>query len=52
MSQTRRAVGTYYDTIRDPLGSKDIADAILTCLEAPPHVAINEILIRPTSQTK
>jgi clavulanate-9-aldehyde reductase len=33
------------------LQSQDIADAILYAVTAPDHVAINEVLIRPTDQT-
>ena len=46
----RRAAEAYYQSIRDPLQSTDIAEAIVYALEAPPHVNVNEILLRPTSQ--
>ena len=36
----------------DPLQSEDIADAIVYGLSRPPHVSINEILVRPTKQTR
>ena len=32
------------------LRSEDIADAIVHSLAAPPHVSINEVLVRPTKQ--
>ena len=32
------------------LRAEDIADAIVHALAAPPHVSINEVLVRPTSQ--
>ena len=32
------------------LRSEDIADAIVHALAAPPHVSINEVLVRPTGQ--
>ena len=32
------------------LRSEDIADAIVHALAAPPHVSINEVLVRPTKQ--
>lgn len=32
------------------LTSKDIADSIIYAMEAPPHVCVNEVLIRPTAQ--
>ncbi len=34
----------------DVLRSEDIADAIVHALAAPPHVSINEVLVRPTGQ--
>ena len=36
----------------DPLQASDIADAILHALTRPQHVAINEVLIRPTKQSR
>jgi NADP-dependent 3-hydroxy acid dehydrogenase YdfG len=36
----------------DPLQADDIADAILHALTRPQHVAINEVLIRPTKQSR
>jgi NADP-dependent 3-hydroxy acid dehydrogenase YdfG len=36
----------------DPLQASDIADAILYALTRPQHVAINEVLIRPTKQSR
>ncbi len=50
--ETRRAVEPYYKSIREELHSQDIAAAILTALEAPLHVGINEILMRPASQVR
>ncbi len=50
--ESRQAVQPYYDSIRHPLQSPDIAEAIVTALEAPPHVCVNEILVRPTSQVR
>lgn len=38
------------EEVAHPLQPEDIADAILYCLEAPEHVAVNELLIRPTKQ--
>jgi NADP-dependent 3-hydroxy acid dehydrogenase YdfG len=36
----------------DVLAAADIADAIVYALSRPPHVAINEVLVRPTKQTR
>ena len=36
----------------DPLQASDIADAITYALTRPEHVAINEVLIRPTKQSR
>jgi NADP-dependent 3-hydroxy acid dehydrogenase YdfG len=38
------------DKTGDVLRSEDIADAIVHALAAPPHVSINEVLVRPTGQ--
>jgi NADP-dependent 3-hydroxy acid dehydrogenase YdfG len=34
------------------LNAEDIANAILFAVEAPSHVNINEVLIRPTTQER
>ena len=34
----------------DALADRDIAGAVLYALSQPPHVDVNEILIRPTAQ--
>jgi NADP-dependent 3-hydroxy acid dehydrogenase YdfG len=36
----------------DPLQASDIADAILYALTRPQHIGINEVLIRPTKQSR
>ncbi len=36
--------------IGEVLKAEDIADAIVHTLAAPPHVSINEVLVRPTKQ--
>lgn len=36
----------------EPLTSEDVANAILYALGQPPHVAINEVLIRPSRQER
>ena len=38
------------EQIGELLKSEDIADAIVHALAAPPHVSINEVLVRPTKQ--
>ena len=38
------------EEIGEVLRSEDIADAIVHALAAPPHVSINEVLVRPTAQ--
>jgi NADP-dependent 3-hydroxy acid dehydrogenase YdfG len=36
----------------EPLGSADVADAVIWAVTRPPHVDVNEILIRPTEQER
>jgi NADP-dependent 3-hydroxy acid dehydrogenase YdfG len=36
----------------EPLQAEDIADSILYAVSRPPHVGINELLIRPTRQQR
>ena len=38
--------------LRDPLRAQDIANGILYAVSQPPNVSINEVLIRPTRQTR
>ena len=40
------------ERIGDTLKSEDMANAILYALSQPEHVAVNEILVRPTKQTR
>ncbi len=35
---------------RSPLDAKDVAQAVLYAVQTPPHVNVNEILVRPTDQ--
>ena len=32
------------------LQPSDVADAVLWCLSAPPHMEVNDVVIRPTEQ--
>jgi serine 3-dehydrogenase len=43
-----RAKHVYRDMT--PLTADDIADAILWCATRPPHVNIDEIILKPTAQ--
>jgi NADP-dependent 3-hydroxy acid dehydrogenase YdfG len=38
------------ERIGEVLTADDIADAIVYAVQCPPHVGINEVLIRPTKQ--
>jgi NADP-dependent 3-hydroxy acid dehydrogenase YdfG len=40
----------WYDTFKQPLMPEDAADAILYALTAPPHVNVNEVVVRPVEQ--
>jgi enoyl-[acyl-carrier protein] reductase I len=40
------------EQIGDVLAAEDIANGILYAVSQPPHVSINEVLIRPTRQTR
>ncbi|HEY0180523.1 MAG TPA: SDR family NAD(P)-dependent oxidoreductase [Dokdonella sp.] len=44
-------INAWADSLRQ-LQPDDIADAIVFCVTRPPHVAVNEILIRPTDQER
>jgi len=48
--KTRAEVKDYFQSMRDPLRGKDIAQSIVYAMTAPPHVNVNEILVRPTAQ--
>jgi NADP-dependent 3-hydroxy acid dehydrogenase YdfG len=50
--ETREATRQYHQSLPGKLRSEDIAESILHALEAPPHVDINEILVRPTAQVR
>jgi clavulanate-9-aldehyde reducatase len=40
------------ETIGEVLRAQDIANGILYAISQPPHVSVNEVLIRPTRQTR
>jgi clavulanate-9-aldehyde reducatase len=48
----RRATERSREQIGEVLKSDDIADAILYAVTRPPHVSLNEILVRPTNQAR
>lgn len=48
---TRDALNAWADGMRQ-LQSRDVAEAIAFCVTRPPHVNVNEILMRPTDQER
>ncbi len=50
--ETHDAFRKYADDFAGPLMSEDIAASIVYAMQAPEHVNVNEILIRPVSQLK
>ena len=40
------------DEIGEPLQAQDVADAIRYAVTRPPHVCLNEVLVRPKNQTR
>jgi NADP-dependent 3-hydroxy acid dehydrogenase YdfG len=46
----RKRVEQMRERIGEVLKAEDIADAILYTVSRPPHVTLNEILVRPTGQ--
>ena len=48
---TQKAINEWADSVRQ-LQPDDIARAILFCVTQPPHVCINEVLMRPTDQER
>lgn len=45
------AINAWADSLRQ-LQPDDVAEAILFCVTRPPHVSINEVLMRPTDQER
>lgn len=48
--EVRDRIAQMREDIGEPLQAGDIAEAILYAVAAPPHVAVNEVLIRPAGQ--
>ena len=48
---TQKAINEWAESLRQ-LQADDVARAILYCVTQPPHVCINEILMRPTDQER
>lgn len=46
----REAAEKYIADMKEPLEADDIARAILYAVSQPPHVSVNEVLVRPTEQ--
>jgi clavulanate-9-aldehyde reducatase len=47
-----RALETALERVGDPLEAEDIADAIVYAATRPKHVCLNEVLVRPTGQSR
>jgi NADP-dependent 3-hydroxy acid dehydrogenase YdfG len=47
----KQAIEAWADSVRQ-LQPDDVADAIVFCVTRPPHVSINEVLMRPTDQER
>jgi clavulanate-9-aldehyde reducatase len=47
-----RALATARERVGDPLQAEDIADAIVYAATRPKHVCLNEVLVRPTGQSR
>jgi NADP-dependent 3-hydroxy acid dehydrogenase YdfG len=48
----RQALETARERVGDPLQAEDIADAIVYAATRPKHVCLNEVLVRPTGQSR
>lgn len=49
---TRAGTEGYYESLPHVLDPHDVAEAIAFALEQPPHVSINELVIRPTGMVR
>jgi clavulanate-9-aldehyde reducatase len=47
-----RALESALERVGDPLKAEDIADAIVYAATRPKHVCLNEVLVRPTGQSR
>lgn len=45
-----QAAGKVYENVQEPLRAEDIAEAIVTALELPHHVSIEQLTVRPVAQ--
>ena len=50
-AQTQKAINAWAEGMRQ-LQAEDVAETILFCVTRPPHVSINEVLMRPTDQER
>jgi NADP-dependent 3-hydroxy acid dehydrogenase YdfG len=48
----RKAMERSREQIGEVLSAEDIADAILHAVTRPPHVCVNEVVVRPTRQAR
>ena len=48
----RSAVEKFVNSVEEPLQPEDIAETIAWMVNAPPHVSINDVVIRPTAMTR
>jgi len=50
-AQVQKAINAWAEGMRQ-LQAEDVAETILFCVTRPPHVSINEVLMRPTDQER
>ena len=50
-AQTQKVTNAWAENMRQ-LQAEDVAETILFCVTRPPHVSINEVLMRPTDQER
>lgn len=49
---TREAAKSFTESVVEPLLPEDIAETVAWIIESPPHVSINDVVIRPTAMTR